>query len=97
MAQSQTHADSSVHNAQQAGDVLGEIRSSVGTIVDMNVQISAATEEQTIVAEDINKNISEFSVSISEMTRSATHSADASTSLAQLAARLQQQAASYRV
>lgn len=97
MAQSGQYASSSVTNAQEAGVVLEEIKSAVGTIVDMNVQISAATEQQTIVAEDINKNISEFSVSISEMTRSATHSADASTSLAQLAARLQQQAASYRV
>lgn len=97
MAQSQTHADSSVHNAQQAGDVLGEIRSSVGTIVDMNVQISAATEEQTIVAEDINKNISEFSISIGEVTRSAQHSAEASGSLAELAAKLRTQAALYQV
>lgn len=97
MAQSQTHADSSVHNAQQAGDVLGEIRSSVGTIVDMNVQISAATEEQTIVAEDINKNISEFSISIGEVTRSAQHSAEASGSLAELAAKLRTQAAMYQV
>jgi len=97
MAQSGQYASSSVTNAQEAGAVLEDIKSAVGTIVDMNVQISAATEQQTIVAEDINKNISEFSVSIAEMTRSATHSADASTSLAQLAARLQQQAASYRV
>lgn len=97
MAQSQTHADSSVHNAQQAGAVLGEIRSSVGTIVDMNVQISAATEEQTIVAEDINKNISEFSISIGEVTRSAQHSAQASGSLAELAAKLRTQAAIYQV
>ena len=97
MAQSQTHADSSVHNAQQAGEVLGEIRSSVGTIVDMNVQISAATEEQTIVAEDINKNISEFSISIGEVTRSAQHSAEASGSLAELAAKLRTQAAAYQV
>jgi len=97
MAQSQTHADSSVHNAQQAGEVLGEIRNSVGTIVDMNVQISAATEEQTIVAEDINKNISEFSISIGEVTRSAQHSAEASGSLAELAAKLRTQAAAYQV
>ncbi|RVU35730.1 methyl-accepting chemotaxis protein [Rheinheimera riviphila] len=97
MAQSQTHADSSVHNAQQAGEVLGEIRSSVGTIVDMNVQISAATEEQTIVAEDINKNISEFSISIGEVTRSAQHSAEASGSLAELAAKLRTQASAYQV
>jgi methyl-accepting chemotaxis protein len=97
MAQSQTHAESSVQNAQQAGAVLGEIRSSVGTIVDMNVQISAATEQQTIVAEDINKNISEFSISIGDVTRSAQHSADASGSLAELAAKLRTQAAVYQV
>lgn len=97
MVQSQTHADNSVGNAQQAGAVLGEIRSSVGTIVDMNVQISAATEEQTIVAEEINKNISEFSISIGEVTRSAQHSADASGSLAELAAKLRTQAAVYQV
>ena len=97
MAQSGQYASTSVVNAQEAGVVLEDIKSAVGTIVDMNVQISAATEQQTIVAEDINKNISEFSVSIGEMTRSATHSADASASLAQLAARLQQQAASYQV
>ncbi|MDR7121753.1 methyl-accepting chemotaxis protein [Rheinheimera soli] len=97
MAQSGQYASASVANAKEAGAVLEEIKSSVGTIVDMNVQISAATEEQTIVAEEINKNITEFSVSIGEITRSATHSADASSALAQLASRLQQQAASYRV
>lgn len=97
MAQSGQYASSSVSNAKEAGAVLEEIKSAVGTIVDMNVQISAATEQQTIVAEEINKNITEFSVSIGEITRSATHSADASSALAQLAARLQQQAVSYRV
>ncbi|MBU1620763.1 MAG: methyl-accepting chemotaxis protein [Gammaproteobacteria bacterium] len=97
MAQSGQYASASVTNAKEAGAVLEDIKSSVGTIVDMNVQISAATEEQTIVAEEINKNITEFSVSIGEITRSATHSADASSALAQLASRLQQQAASYRV
>lgn len=97
MAQSGQYASTSVANAKEAGAVLEDIKSSVGTIVDMNVQISAATEEQTIVAEEINKNITEFSVSIGEITRSATHSADASSALAQLASRLQQQAASYRV
>lgn len=97
MAQSGLYADTSVANAIEAGTVLEGIKSAVGTIVGMNVQISAATEQQTIVAEEINRNISEFSVSIGDMTRSATHSADASASLAQLAARLQHQAALYRV
>jgi len=97
MAQSGQYANQSVDNALSAASVLEEIKSSVATIVDMNVQISAATEQQTIVAEDINKNISEFSVSIADMSRSATHSSDASQSLAQLAAKLQQQAAVYQV
>ncbi|WP_306520922.1 methyl-accepting chemotaxis protein [Rheinheimera sp.] len=97
MTQSQQYAGDSVQNAQQAGDVLEEIRSSVGTIVDMNVQISAATEQQTVVAEDINKNITEFSGSISEVSHSARHSAEASTALAELAAKLRLQAAAYQV
>ncbi|WP_333796679.1 methyl-accepting chemotaxis protein [Rheinheimera sp.] len=97
MTQSQQYAGDSVQNAQQAGDVLEEIRSSVGTIVDMNVQISAATEQQTVVAEDINKNITEFSGSISEVSHSARHSAEASGALAELAAKLRLQAAQYQV
>jgi methyl-accepting chemotaxis protein len=97
MAQSQQYAGNSVQNAQQAGEVLEEIRSSVGTIVDMNVQISAATEQQTVVAEDINKNITEFSGSISEVSHSARHSAEASGALAELAAKLRLQAAVYQV
>ncbi len=63
----------------------------------MNVQISAATEQQTVVAEDINKNISEFSQSIADMVRSARHSATTSSSLAELAAQLRTQAAVYQV
>lgn len=97
MTQSQQYAGDSVQNAQQAGDVLEEIRSSVGTIVDMNVQISAATEQQTVVAEDVNKNITEFSGSISEVSHSARHSAEASGALAELAAKLRLQAAQYQV
>lgn len=97
MAQSGHYASVSVATTKEAGVVLEDIKSAVATIVDMNVQISAATEEQTLVAEEINKNISEFSVSIGEISRSATHSADASGALAELAARLQQQASSYKV
>lgn len=97
MTVSQQHAGSSVEHARQAGAVLAEIRSSVGTIVDMNVQISAATEQQTVVAEDINKNISEFSQSIADMVRSAQHSANTSSSLAELAAQLRTKASVYQV
>lgn len=97
MSESGRYADSSVENASSAAAVIEQIKNSVAAIVDMNVQISTATEEQTIVAEDISKNISEFTVSISEVTHSARQSADASDMLAQLAAKLQSQATAFKV
>jgi methyl-accepting chemotaxis protein len=97
MAVSQQYADTSGDHAREAGTVLGEIRSSVGTIVDMNAQISTATEEQTVVADEINKNISEFSQSIADLVRSAGNSATTSSSLAELATKLRAQAGAYQV
>lgn len=97
MTLSQQHACNSVEHARQAGGVLAEIRNSVGTIVDMNVQISTATEQQTVVADEINKNISEFSYSIAEMVSSAQNTAKTSSSLAELAAQLRTQTAVYQV
>ncbi|MBZ9612816.1 methyl-accepting chemotaxis protein [Rheinheimera maricola] len=97
MDDSKRFADTSVENANGAATVIEQIKNAVGAIVDMNVQISTATEQQTIVAEDISKNISEFTVSISEVTHSARQSAQASDMLAQLAAKLQSQAAVFKV
>ena len=97
MAQSQGHADGSVHNAQQAGTLLEQIKNSISAIVDMNVQISTATEQQTIVAEEINRNITDFNSSISEVSRSSAQSAEASETLAELASRLRMQAAEFQV
>lgn len=97
MTESRRYADTSVENANDAATVIEQITNSVTAIVDMNVQISTATEQQTIVAEDISKNISEFTISISEVTHSARQSAEASDMLAQLAAKLQSQAAAFKV
>ena len=97
MDDSRRNADTSVNNAAVAATVIEQIKNSVASIVDMNVQISSATEQQTIVAEDISKNISEFTISIGEVTNSSRQSAQASDMLAQLAAKLQTQAAAFKV
>lgn len=97
MDDSRRFADTSVDNANGAATVIEQIKNAVAAIVDMNVQISTATEQQTIVAEDISKNISEFTVSIGEVTHSARQSAEASDMLAQLATKLQSQAAVFKV
>jgi methyl-accepting chemotaxis protein len=97
MQESHGHAQGSVNNAQQAGVVLDQIQQAVQRIVDMNVQICTATEQQTVVAEEINRNVTEFNSSISEVSRSSAQSADASSALAELANRLRQQTAQFQV
>jgi len=56
MKQGQEQASLSVDQAHRAGDALKAINSSVTRINDMNTQIAATAEEQSMVAADINKN-----------------------------------------
>lgn len=97
MQSSEQFAQLSVDKADTAGTIIEKIKDSISTIVDMNVQISTATEEQTIVADDISRNISDFTVSIGEVSRSAKESSTASEMLAHLAAKLQTQARAFKV
>ncbi len=47
----------SVKQATQTGDSLKTITDAVNNISDINIQIASAIEEQSIVAEEINKNV----------------------------------------
>ena len=51
------HAQESVALAQQAGDALTRIRERVQLINQMNIQIATASEEQTAVSDDIDRNV----------------------------------------
>ena len=57
ISQGQEKAKTNVENASQAGEALNSITSSVETISSMNIQIASAAQEQSVVAEDINKNV----------------------------------------
>jgi len=59
-----------VDKAEQAYVSLGDIVSSVGTILDQNAQVASAAEQQAVAAQQIDRSI----VAISDM---AGHSADA--------------------
>ncbi len=91
MRQSREQAQSSVGHAREAEEVLNHIALTIETIADGNVQISAATEEQTAVASEISQNINGLNDSISEVVSGAEQSSLASRDLAQLASGLQQQ------
>lgn len=97
MENSGQFAQVSVKQVNETGEVISQMKTSVSHIVDMNTQVSTATEQQTIVAEEISKNISDFTVSIGEVTHSAKQSAEASDMLARLSSDLQQKAAAFKV
>ncbi|MCJ8204527.1 methyl-accepting chemotaxis protein [Pseudomonas sp. RGM2987] len=56
----QTRSEESVQQVTQAGAMLERITESVEAIRDMNRQIATAAEEQTSVAEDISRNLTEI-------------------------------------
>lgn len=68
-----------VDAANNAGAALANITEAVKQIVDLNVQIASAAEEQTTVTEEINRNM----VNISEQTEITAESAQSLASAAQ--------------
>ena len=96
MQLSREQAQNSVSHAREAGEVLNHIAHAIEGIADGNVQISAATEEQTAVANEISQNISSLNDSIGEVVNGAEQSSIASRDLAQLASGLQQQIQRFR-
>ncbi|WP_210396796.1 methyl-accepting chemotaxis protein [Motiliproteus sediminis] len=57
MTSSQSQAQQGVDKASAAGDALDKIEQAIGRISDMNLHIASAAEEQSVVAEEINQNV----------------------------------------
>jgi methyl-accepting chemotaxis protein len=97
MQQGRTGARNSVAKAADAGVALDAITGAVTEINDMNAQIASAAEEQSAVAEEINRNIVNISHVATETTDGAQQTARASEELARLAERLRAQLERFRV
>ncbi|HEX5635971.1 MAG TPA: methyl-accepting chemotaxis protein, partial [Gammaproteobacteria bacterium] len=89
MQQGRSQASSSVEHAQSAGTSLGTITSAVTRITDMNTQIASAAEQQSAVAEEINRNVVNINTVADQVTQASTQIDSASHELAKLAAQLQ--------
>ncbi|MCF6437370.1 MULTISPECIES: methyl-accepting chemotaxis protein [Pseudoalteromonas] len=71
MQQGQEQAQSTVEQTQGVLDSLREIADSVTTVQDQSHQIATSTEEQTVVAEDINNSLN----TINDLVNSTAHHA----------------------
>jgi len=89
MDNGRAQATSSVEQAAAAGVSITAISERIDTISDMNIQIAAAADEQTAVAQEINQNINNISAVTNQTSNGATQTSDACNELLELASELQ--------
>ncbi|MBB4812060.1 methyl-accepting chemotaxis protein [Pseudomonas rhodesiae] len=85
MHSSQSQAQSNAGQIHQAVQALGKISDAVTVISDMNLQIASAAEQQSAVAEEVNRNVSAIRTVTETLTSQATESAAISSQLNALA------------
>ena len=85
MESSQQRTLDSVAQADAAAQALETITQAVSQINDMNNQIASAAEEQSAVAEDINRNVVNIGQVAQEVAGGADEASQASAGLTRLA------------
>ncbi len=88
MAAAQQKANVSVDDARQASTSISSINDAMDNISDMSIQVATAVEEQSAVAEEINRNIFQVMESANEISQSADSTRNTSADVKQLSERL---------
>ncbi len=97
MVSAREQARETVDQAGSAGEALSAIAGATASILEMNTQIAAASEEQAKVAEEINRSISRITEVADQAMAGTEQTAQASESLARLASGLQTVVSRFRV
>ncbi|WP_335917430.1 methyl-accepting chemotaxis protein [Shewanella chilikensis] len=97
MELSRNRSHEGVQAVDEASQALSGISGQIAQISDMNIQVAAATEEQSTVVEDINRNVSEINEITQRTAETAEAAAAASDALNNLAHRLDTLVARFKV
>ncbi|MBO1519575.1 methyl-accepting chemotaxis protein [Oceanisphaera pacifica] len=97
MEQGQKQAHNSVQSATDARQALEKIAAAVARIRDMNTSIASAAEEQSMVAEEINRNVTNINDVTLQVSDGTEQTRDSSGNLAKLAELLQSQVGHFKV
>ena len=89
--------DSTSEHASEAGRALDQIAALIGTINSMNAQIASAAEEQTAVAEEINRSVHQIADAVEAVAGDAREGARTAQELRGLGGRLQVLVGQFRV
>jgi methyl-accepting chemotaxis protein len=97
MRRSSDAGDGTSAKANEAGASLDTMAQLIGTINSMNAQIASAAEEQTAVAEEINRSVHQIAVAVDSVADETQQGAQTSRSLADLGQRLGQLVGQFRI
>ncbi|QXI17538.1 cache domain-containing protein [Pseudomonas hamedanensis] len=97
MRRSSEAGDGTSQQANQAGASLDAMAALIATINSMNAQIASAAEEQTAVAEEINRSVHQIAVAVDSVADETQLGAQTSRSLAELGQRLGKLVGQFRI
>ncbi|AUM70921.1 chemotaxis protein [Pseudomonas fluorescens] len=97
MRRSSEAGDGTSERANEAGASLDTMAQLIGTINSMNAQIASAAEEQTAVAEEINRSVHQIAVAVDSVADETQLGAQTSRSLADLGQRLGKLVGQFRI
>jgi len=97
MSQSQLQAKSSVDQSVQAGETLSMINQMVSRINDMNTQIATAVEQQSAVAEEVNRSVVAISQVSEQTSEGGRQIASSSSDISALASQLHTLVSQFKV
>lgn len=97
MDRGRERSDQGVQVAEQTAHMLMEITDSISRINGMNAQVAAAADQQSAVANEVNRNIITIKDVADRSARSSEDTLGAVATLRDLAGRLEQQVATFQV
>ena len=97
MNQGKEQAKECVTQADQANNALDAITNAISIINDMNAQIATASEQQSAVAEDINKNVMNVKTVAQENSTASSQTQSASNEIAKLAEQLKSLVVEFKI
>ncbi|KIH80663.1 Methyl-accepting chemotaxis protein [Pseudomonas batumici] len=97
MRRSSEAGDGTSDRANEAGASLDTMAQLIGTINAMNAQIASAAEEQTAVAEEINRSVHQIATAVDSVADETQRSAQTSRSLAELGQHLGKLVGQFRI
>ncbi|OZB31350.1 MAG: chemotaxis protein [Pseudomonas sp. 34-62-33] len=90
-------AQASADNVVKAGELLVQIADGIASISDRNIQVASAAEEQSLVSEEINRNVNDINDLVIQVSAAAEQTAVNSRELASLADHQQQLVCRFKV